>query len=148
MSRCLESQFFLRFALNLKKRFAFLSAFQVEWSCLLGNTTVLCLFYVAFLTTLSDSIRKSLIDWFWLPIFRTNLVRGFWNKEMEIQNKGAVLVQIAPLFISQPRNQNQSIALQKALFVCNLKAGTLAVQSDILTQKTLRRFSSEFRGFT
>jgi len=67
---------------------------------------------------------------------------------MEIQNKGAVLVQIAPLFISQPRNQNQSIALQKALFVCNLKAGTLAVQSDILTQKTLRRFSSEFRGFT
>ena len=28
---------------------------------------------------------------------------------MEIQNKGAVLVQIAPLFISQPRNQNQSI---------------------------------------
>ena len=40
---------------------------------------------------------------------RTNLVRGFWNKEMKIQNKGAVLVQIAPLFISQPRNQNQSI---------------------------------------
>ena len=28
---------------------------------------------------------------------------------MKIQNKGAVLVQIAPLFISQPRNQNQSI---------------------------------------
>jgi len=27
---------------------------------------------------------------------------------MEIQNKGAVLEQIAPLFISQPRNQNQS----------------------------------------
>ena len=49
------------------------------------------------------------IDSFWLPIFRTNLVRGFWNKEMKIQNKGAVLVQIAPLFISQPRNQNQSI---------------------------------------
>ena len=43
-----------------------------------------------------------------VQIFRTNLVRGFWNKEMEIQNKGAVLVQIAPLFISQPRNQNTS----------------------------------------
>jgi hypothetical protein len=28
---------------------------------------------------------------------------------MKIQNKGAVLVQIAPLFISQPRNQNQSM---------------------------------------
>jgi len=34
--------------------------------------------------------------------------RGFWNKEMKIQNKGAVLVQIARLFISQPRDQNQS----------------------------------------
>jgi len=49
------------------------------------------------------------IDWFWLPIFHTNLVRGPWNKEMKFQNKRAVLVQIAPLFISQPRNQNQSI---------------------------------------
>ena len=39
------------------------------------------------------------IDWFWLPIFRTNLVRGPWNKEMKFENKGAVLVQIAPLFI-------------------------------------------------
>jgi len=28
---------------------------------------------------------------------------------MKFQNKGALLVQIAPLFISQPRNQNQSI---------------------------------------
>ena len=28
---------------------------------------------------------------------------------MKIRNKGAVLVQIAPLFISQPRNQNQPI---------------------------------------
>ena len=28
---------------------------------------------------------------------------------MKIQNNGAVLVQIAPLYISQPRNQNQSI---------------------------------------
>jgi len=45
----------------------------------------------------------------WLPIFRANLVRGPWNKEIKFQNKGAVLVQIAPLFISQPRNQNQSI---------------------------------------
>jgi len=24
------------------------------------------------------------IDWFWLPIFRTNLVCGFWNKEMRM----------------------------------------------------------------
>jgi len=39
------------------------------------------------------------IDWFWLLIFRTNLVRGPWNKKMKFQNKGAVLVQIAPLFI-------------------------------------------------
>ena len=49
-------------------------------------------------------------------IFRTNLVRGPWNKEMKCQNKGAVLVQIAPLFIyvaplfiNQPHSQNQSI---------------------------------------
>ena len=55
------------------------------------------------------------IDWCWLPIFRTNLVRGPWNKEMKFQNKGAVLVQIAPLFIqvaplfiSQPHSQNHS----------------------------------------
>jgi len=43
--------------------------------------------------------RHGPIDWFWLLIFRTNLVRGPWNKEMTFQNKGAVLVQIAPLFI-------------------------------------------------
>ena len=41
--------------------------------------------------------------------FRTNLVRGLSNKEMEFQNKEAVPVQIAPLLISQPRNQHQSI---------------------------------------
>jgi len=39
---------------------------------------------------LHDSDAPFTIDWFWLPIFRTNLVRGFWNKEMKIQNKGAV----------------------------------------------------------
>ena len=44
------------------------------------------------------------IDWFWLPIFRTNLVRGLWNKATNIQNKGEI--KIAPLFVSQPRNQN------------------------------------------
>ena len=49
------------------------------------------------------------INWFWLPIFPTNLVRGLSNKAMKFQNKGAVPVQIAPLLISQPRNQNQSI---------------------------------------
>ena len=37
------------------------------------------------------------IDWFWLPIFRTNFVRGLSNKEMTFENKGAVLVQIAPI---------------------------------------------------
>ena len=54
-----------------------------------------------------------LLDWFWLQIFHNNLVRGPWNKEMKFQNKGAVLVQIAPLFIqiasffiSQPHSQN------------------------------------------
>jgi len=29
-----------------------------------------------------------------MPIFCTNLVRGPWNKEMNFQNKGTVLVQI------------------------------------------------------
>jgi hypothetical protein len=56
---------------------------------------------------MDDSIE--LIDWFWLPIFRTNLVRGLSSKEMKFQNKGAVPVQIAALSISQPHNQNQSI---------------------------------------
>jgi len=49
-------------------------------------------------------------DRLWLPIFRIYLVRGLWNKEMKFQIKGAVLVQIAPLWMSQPRNQNQSIS--------------------------------------
>jgi len=49
------------------------------------------------------------MDWFWLLIFPTNVVRGLLNKEIKFQNKGAVLVQIAPLLFSQPRNQNQSI---------------------------------------
>jgi len=63
------------------------------------------------------------IDWFWPLIFRTNLVRGPWNKEMKFQNKGAVLVQIAPLFIevaplfiSQPHSQNLSIHLNSSQF--------------------------------
>ena len=50
------------------------------------------------------------IDWFWLPIFRTNCVRGLSNKEMKSESKWAVLLQIAHVLISQPRNQNQSIA--------------------------------------
>jgi len=49
-----------------------------------------------------------LLDWFWPLISRQNLVCGLSNKEMNFQNKGAVLVQIAPLLIRQPRNQNQS----------------------------------------
>jgi len=44
-------------------------------------------------------ISDPVIEWFWPQIFRTNLVRGPWNKEMNFQNKGAVLVQIAPLFV-------------------------------------------------
>ena len=50
--------------------------------------------------------------------FRTNLVRGLSNKEMKFQNKGAVPVQIAPLLFSQPRNQNQSIALVSHQQMC------------------------------
>jgi len=48
------------------------------------------------------------IGWFWLAISRTKTVRGRSNKEMKFQNKGAGLVQIAPFWIHQPRNQNQS----------------------------------------
>ena len=50
------------------------------------------------------------IEWFWLPIFRTNLVRCLSNKEMKFQKKWAIPIQIAPLLISQPHNENQSIA--------------------------------------
>ena len=60
-----------------------------------------------------NPLTKSLnwtIDWFWLPIFSTNLVRGPWNKAMKFQNKGAVLVQIALLLNSQPHNHNQSVS--------------------------------------
>jgi len=49
------------------------------------------------------------IHWFWLTIIPTNFVRGLSNKEIKFQNKGTVSVQIAPLLLSQPRNQNQSI---------------------------------------
>jgi len=52
----------------------------------------------------------SAIDWFWLSIFRANLARGLSNKAMKFQNKGAVPVQIDPLWISQPRNRNQSVS--------------------------------------
>jgi len=37
---------------------------------------------------------------------------------MEFQNKEAVPVQIAPLWISQPRNQNQSIGVPSCVSVC------------------------------
>ena len=50
-----------------------------------------------------------LINWFWLPIFRTNFVRGLSNKVLKFRNKGKDLVQIALVLISQPCNQNQSI---------------------------------------
>jgi len=50
------------------------------------------------------------IDWFWLLIFPTYLVRGFSNKEVKFQNNRAILVQIALLLISQLCNQNQSMA--------------------------------------
>jgi len=58
------------------------------------QTHALHVLHNAFVANLSRGI-----DWFWLPIFRTNLVRGPWNTEMKFQNKGAVLVQIAPLLI-------------------------------------------------
>jgi len=90
----------------------------------------------------NDCVRVCLrIDWIWLPIFRTNFVRGPCNKEMKFQNKGALLVQIAPLFISQPRNQNQSIlggstrnrmrcnTLQHAATRCNTLQPTFAPQT-------------------
>jgi len=60
----------------------------------------------------------ALMDWFWLPIFRTNLVCGLSKKEKKIQNKGAVPVQIAPLLISQPCNQNQSILTTLKSILC------------------------------
>jgi len=50
------------------------------------------------------------IDWFWLPIVRTNLVGGLSSKGMKFQNKRAVPIQFAHLLISQSRNENQSIA--------------------------------------
>jgi len=40
---------------------------------------------------------------------RKNLVRGLWSTEMTFQTKGAVPVQIVPVRISLPLNQNQSI---------------------------------------
>ena len=49
-----------------------------------------------------------LINWFWLPIFRTNRVRALSIEEMKFQKKGAVAVQIAPWWISQPDIQNES----------------------------------------
>jgi hypothetical protein len=51
------------------------------------------------------------IDWFWLPIFPTNLVRGLRKKEMKFHDKGAVPVQISPSLFSQPWNDNQSIRI-------------------------------------
>jgi len=45
-----------------------------------------------------------------LAIFRTKLVRGLSDKVkvLKFLNKGAVQLQVAPVFINQPRNQNQS----------------------------------------
>jgi len=46
----------------------------------------------------------------WYPSFCTGLVRGLSNKVIKCHNKEAVPVQIAPILISQPRHQNQSIS--------------------------------------
>ena len=77
----------------------------------LGLST--CIGPLEIIDTFSRALAR--IDWFWLPIFRTNLVRGLSNKVMKFQKKGAVLVQIAPLLISQLRNQNQSIGTTMTL---------------------------------
>ena len=57
------------------------------------------------------------IDGFWLAIFRTNLVRGLSNNVMKFRRKGAVLVQIAPLLISQPRNPSIGTAMTLSRWV-------------------------------
>jgi len=68
----------------------------------------------------NESVAHIWIDWFWLPICRTNRVRGLSNKEMKFQNRGAVPVQIAPLWISQPRNQStpQSKSVYESCDMC------------------------------
>ena len=45
---------------------------------------------------------------------------------MKFRNKGAVLVQIALLFISQPRNQNQSI--YQFVSLAQTESGTVAMK--------------------
>jgi len=54
--------------------------------------------------------KRCFIDWFFLAIVRSNLVRGLSNKQMKLQNKREFPLQLAPLWIGQPRKQNQSIA--------------------------------------
>ena len=71
------------------------------------------------------------IDWFWLPIFRTNLFRGPWSKEMKFQNKGAVLVQIALLIVSQPCSPNQCICMYTTDFHCRFSVLILFVGLEI-----------------
>jgi len=51
---------------------------------------------------IGSRIYSQSMDWCWRLTFRTNLVRCLSNKEMQFKNNGAVLVQIAPLWSSQP----------------------------------------------
>jgi len=80
-------------------------------------------------------VALDFIYWFWLPIFHTNHVRGLSNKERKFQNKGAVLVQIAPLWIRQPRNQSQSI-----------QGGNTGWQQGFYKACLLKWISSKIRG--
>ena len=68
-------------------------------------------------TEICFAIFRASIPWFWLPIFPTNLLRS--KKVMKFQNKGAVLVQIAPLLISQPTPQPKSVYWRVAVWQQN-----------------------------
>ena len=84
-----------------------------------------------------------------IAIFRTNLVRGPWNKEMKFQNKGAVLVQIAPLFIeiaplfiSQSHSQNQSICPRSPSRLHTSRARAKAVTHSCIVTRPQKSFYS------
>jgi len=49
-----------------------------------------------------SNLRSRWTEWFWLPFFRANLVRGLSNKEMKFQNKGAVPYKLLPYELVNP----------------------------------------------
>jgi len=100
----------------------------VTWLvCVTWPTCVTWLIFVTRLSEITHSYAAWPIDWFWLRIFRTKFVRGLSNKEMQFQNKGAVPVQITPLWISQPRNQNGSIHMWHVSFIHDVSLYTYGV---------------------